>query len=430
LSIPVLSGLRELDRPPRLFLLFIVFNVISLQSMVGPGLVLFSRKIGMAPSYVGFLMSFTPLSLLLVVASTRLVTRFGAKRLLFGAWLMRNLLSCGVFLMPWAIRQWGPNAGAYVLVGATFGFCLMRAVGSVGWYPWLHELVPWSQRGAYFSSEMAVTQFLLVLLAVAQALVLRGDPSIARFLLIYSAGIGAGFVSLLWLSKVPGGEGGNADITEHSASAHRVALLDRPFMVFIVVAGLCYVCQTCFASSIVMYMRDAIHLSSQQVMFYMAAGSMAILLTVRHWARYAESRGSGPAMFMTMIGHSMAALLCLTLSPTSDWAPFGVLPVILMTSTFSAAFGVSVSRAMLHFVKADECIGYTNVWTVGVALATGITPIVAGMAIERMNLWGYQMCFLVSGVAGLACALACRLVRDDDKLPEAQSILSEECIGD
>jgi len=199
--------------------------------MVGPGLVLFSRKIGMAPSYVGFLMSFTPLSLLLVVASTRLVTRFGAKRLLFGAWLMRNLLSCGVFLMPWAIRQWGPNAGAYVLVGATFGFCLMRAVGSVGWYPWLHELVPWSQRGAYFSSEMAVTQFLLVLLAVAQALVLRGDPSIARFLLIYSAGIGAGFVSLLWLSKVPGGEGGNADITEHSASAHRVALLDRPFMV-------------------------------------------------------------------------------------------------------------------------------------------------------------------------------------------------------
>jgi hypothetical protein len=371
---------------------------------------LFGRKIGMDPSWIGFLISFMPLSQLLVVGTARAVTRLGSKRVMFSAWMLRNILTCSVFLMPWAMGHWGPRAGAYVLMTATFGFCIMRAVGSGGWFPWLHEVVPYSQRGTYFSSETAVTQLLSVILTVGQAFVLRGDPSINRFLLIYGAGVCSGFFSLLWMSQVPGGEGTPDHDDTNTGSAHGEALADRPFMKFIITAALCFSCQAWFGASIVMYMRDALHLSSQTIMLYMAAGSLAILCTVNFWARYAEHSGSGPAMFLSLIGHSLTALACLALPPGWAITSYGVAAAIVFTSIFAGAFAVSVNRAMLHYIKEEGRVGYTNIWTVGSAISTGITPILAGLAIGHLGLWGYRLCFALSGVAGLACAIACRIV--------------------
>ncbi|MBI5093298.1 MAG: MFS transporter [Candidatus Hydrogenedentes bacterium] len=415
MNIPIVSGLRELDRAPRRFLLFIVFNVISWQCIVGPSLVLFGRKIGMDPSWVGFLISFMPLSQLLVVVTARAVTRLGSKRVMFTAWMLRNLVSCTIFLMPWAMFHWGQKAGAYVLMFATLGFCLMRAVGSGGWFPWLHEVVPHTQRGIYFSSETAVTQLLSVILMAAQAFVLRGDPSINRFLLIYGAGVCSGFFSLLWMSQVPGGEGTGNDAPPETYSAHGKALADRAYMKFIVVAGLCFAAQTWFGSAIVMYMRDALHISSQNIMLYISAGSLGILCTVGFWGRYAEHSGSGAAMSLTLVGYSLTALACLTLQPGSAFASYGLAPVIVLTSVFAAAFAVGVNRALLHYVKEQGRVGYTNIWSVGAALSTGVTPILAGLAIDHLGLWGYRLCFALSGVAGLVCAVACRFVVHEER---------------
>ena len=165
-SVPIVSNVQELDAGPRRFLFFIVFNVVGWQCVAGSVLALFALKIKMPPSWIGFLISFMPFTMVLAVGAGPLLTRFGSKRVMFGAWLLRNLLACTVFAMPWAVVRWGPRAAWYVLLVATLGFCLMRSVGVGGWFPWLHELVPERQRGAYFSAEASVGQLLNIGLAL------------------------------------------------------------------------------------------------------------------------------------------------------------------------------------------------------------------------------------------------------------------------
>ena len=170
--LPVISTLMELDAGPRTFLCFITFNLVSWQCVVGPTLVLFARKIEMPESKVGLLMSFAPISMVLVLLTGLIVARFGPKRVMLVAWFLRNAVACSVFAMPWAMAEFGIAAAGYVLMAATLGFCLMRAVGAGGWMPWLHEIVPEKQRSSYFSAESAISNLLNVLIYGGYAMTL------------------------------------------------------------------------------------------------------------------------------------------------------------------------------------------------------------------------------------------------------------------
>lgn len=416
--VPILSGLQELDPAPRRFLLFIVFNVVSWQCIIGPPLVLFARKIDMPPSWVGFLISFTPLSMLLVVITGLLVTRFGPKRVMFITWTLRNLVACLVFAMPWAMARWGTAAGGYVLMGATFGFCLMRAVGAGGWFPWLHEVVPETQRGAYFSSEAAIAQMLGVIVAIFQAWVLRGDPGPDRFIAIYAAGIAAGFFSTYWMCRVPGGRGAAEPVTIRSDMAsYRRTIGDRVFVRFVVVASLCFSTTSWLGAASVLYLRDALGISSRVIMIITALGSLCIMLTIRHWARFAERNGSAQAMHLSLAGHAAASAAFLLLWPGAAWSVWLVAPLMVVASVFGAAFWMTTHRAMLGLVHATDRVGYSNLWTVGTSLMLGLTPIAAGFVIDHGGLWGFRICFLAASIGGLCCAWLCLRVAEGTTRP-------------
>lgn len=407
---PIVSGLRELDSAPRRFLLFIAFNVVSWQCIIGPALVLLARKIDMPPSWVGFLISFTPLSTLLVVLTVQLVTRLGPRRVMLTAWFLRNLITCTVFLMPWAILHHGQRAGWYVLLTATFGFCLMRAVGAGGWFPWLHEVVPESQRSTYFGSEAAITQLLNVGVAIGQALMLHGNPGLDRYLYIYAIGIAAGLLSLTWMRRVPGGAGVKTPFSWHDMHLpYRQTLTDRSFLIFVGVTSLCLTVTTCFGASWVLYSRDILGYTSNKIMYVTAAASVGVIVTIRPWSRFAEHNGSGPCMFLTLIAHSVLSLLFMANVPGASWSSWGVGPIIVLMNAFGTAFIVAANRGMLNHFRAESRLGYSNVWTVGTSLAYGIAPIFAGQSIQHVGLWGYRICFMICGFGGLALATLCLL---------------------
>lgn len=414
MQIPIVSNIQELDRAPRKFLLFTVFNVISWQCIVGQVLILLARKVEMPPSRVGFLISFMPLSIVLVAGTIPLVMRLGPKRLMFGTWMLRNIFACSVFLMPWAIDRWGSQTAWHVLMCATLGFCLIRAMGVGGWFPWLHEVIPEHQRAAYFSAETSVAQLVNVAVMFGQALMLRGDPGLGRFLFIYGVGISSGFFSLVWMSRVPGGGAAQETVSMHgSFRSYAAALADRPFVCFVLTAVLSFSSVAWMTASIVMFMRDALMLFSSEIMTFMALGSTGILLTVRFWARFADHSGSGRAMFKTLTGHAVAALACIFLIPGTPWAIYALIPLVLFTLIFQGAFWLAAHRAMLYYVKESNRVGYTNLWMLGSALSLGVTPILAGAAIDAWGIWGFRLCFAISGVAGLCCAVVCRLVVQD-----------------
>ncbi len=414
MQIPILETFRELDRAPRKFLLFSAINVVSWQCIAGSVLVLFGREIGMPPSWVGFLMSFMPLSMTLVALTVPLVNRFGPRRLMLTTWLIRNLVACSVFTMPWATARWGPRAAWYVLLAATLGFCLARATGAGGWFPWLHEVVRPNQRGVYFSAETMAIHLVTVAVTFTLALILRGDPGPNRFLLVYGIGIAAGLFSLVRMARVPGGRAlQDIEPTAAVVASYRAVFRDRAFLVFVPTAALCFSCTSWLGSSLVLYMRDALGFPSRTVMAVMTGLSAGILLTIRYWARFAEHSGSGRAMFLTLTAHSLVALACLTLWPGAPWTRYAIAPLVALSGVFGAACWMAAHRAMLNYVKSPGRVAYTNTWQVGASIVLGITPILAGLFINDWSLWGFRLCFLISGLAGLACAAACLwVVRD------------------
>jgi sugar phosphate permease len=139
------------------------------------------------------------------------------------------------------------------------------------------------------------------------------------------------------------------------------------------------------------------------------------MLSVRYWARFAEHSGSGPGIALALTGHCAAALGCLALIPGAPWTPYALAPLFILTSIFGSAFWMTAHRAMLGYVKASDRVGYTNVWTLANAIALGVTPILVGMVIEQWHLWGFRLCFCISGIAGGCCALAGYWILREDR---------------
>ncbi len=421
-SLPVMRALRELDHPPRHFLLFVAVNVVSWQNIVGPSMVLLARKIDMPEFMVGMLLSFLPFTSVLLLLTVPLVPRLGPKRVMMWAWFLRNVIVCTVFTLPLALGWGGPRVAWAVLALAILGFCVMRALGSGGWLPWLHEIVPEDQRSAYFSSETAITQVINVAIMLVQALLLAGGhASITRFLLIYAIGIAMGFVSLLWMRRIPGGgpvPGMGAIRYRDEFNTCVAAVRDRTYLRFMLVASFAISSMCWFGAANVMYMRDVLRLPDSATMSVNALASLGVLFTVGSWGRFTEHSGSGLAMFKVLTGHAFAALIVLLLPVGAAWSGYGMAGAVTLAAVFNGAFGVAVNRAMLNQVPETNRVGYTAAWAVSTALALGVTPLLAGAIIGAWGLWGFRACFLLAALTGLiAAGLSLRAVRDSRRVP-------------
>ncbi len=422
MRIPVLSGFQELETPHQRFLIFVAFNVVSWQNIVGPAMVLLARKIDMPEAFVGMLLSFLPFTALLLLVTMPLVTRFGPKRVMLWAWFWRNVICCLVFALPLALAFGGKRVAWAVLMTAILGFCVMRALGSGGWLPWLHEIVAEDKRSTYFSTETALTQIINVAIMLAQAVLLSGgDPSIAHFMAIYAIGIFMGFASLVSMGRIPGGESVPRGVSfREEMTAYMVAVRDRNFLAFMLAASFGVSSMVWLGASNVMYMRDVLRLPDSATMAFNAVASLGVLFTVGSWGRFTEHSGSGRAMFKALVGHAFACLLLLIMPVDAGWRGVGAATALTLTSVFCAAFNVAANRAMLNQVPSAHRVGYTAAWTAATSLALGVTPILAGAIIGAFGLWGFRICFILCVTTGLAGALvSLRVVRDHATIPPA-----------
>ena len=409
-QLPVISYFSELDPPSRKFLAFTTINIFGWQCIIGEVLVLFGREIDMPASWVGVLMSLLPFSQALVVFTVPLVERYGPRRILTTVWVARHTVVLSVFSMPWAIAHWGPQAGWYVLVFSTAGFCFARALGIGGWFPWVHEIVPASRRGLYFSSEQSLVQAITVIVALATAQVLKWAGQPRGFYFLYAFGITVGFASIALMRKIPGGRATPdfARKRRRSWVVHRAALHDRDFMRYVGVAFLGVFSWGMFLATYILYMKDALGYSSPRVLLLKGIGSLGAIFALRHWGRYADRWGSGPALSHTAAGHAIVALAWVGLVPGWEGADWLIVPLIALSIIFLPASGAITVRGMMARLAKDSRVGYTNVYICATALGSGSAMVLAGQVIERFDLAGFRGCFLASSVFSLATAYLIR----------------------
>jgi MFS family permease len=401
-----LPGLRELPSAPRRFLYFSTINVISWQCLVGPPLVLFGRALDMPPAWVGVLIGLMPLSMLLVIFTGPLVEWLGPRRLLTWGWLLRNLLAATVIAIPWAMKLGGKPGGWLVLLFATLGFCVFRAISVGGWFPWLHEVLPAHQRGRYLAAETALAQVVTILVVVGCGAILGQRGELGGFFLIYAVGIVTGLASVGLMHRIPGGEVQAEEVPGAPRGfALGPILRDRSYMRFVTRTFFCLAVLAGQSSVAVMYLRDVLAYSDRRIMYLAGAGSLAVALLIGYWVnRATRHNDSNPAMTGMLLTHSFFALAWLALLPGRGWTDGLALAVVIGSTFCNAAFTTMATRDMLGQVREPGRVGYTNIWIIATSLATGLVPILAGLLIDGLGLTGFRLCFLASGLGGLLAA--------------------------
>lgn len=409
----------RLTPAPRAFLFFSIVNLASWQCIVGQVLVLFARSLGMPPGLVGLLLSFIPVSMLLVVLSIPAVEMLGPRKLMITSWLLRNLLISTVFFIPLLTARYGQQAGWLMLLLAVLGFSLVRAFGVGAWYPWLHEIVPTENLADYFNTETILVQVTNILLAVVIAQVLVRFSGLSSFYYIYGAGVLIGLISVGMLFFMPGGRRGPQLAGDgRRYAAFYKAFADRPYRHFIMVISLAFSSLMWVGSSAVMYLRDIMHFADGRIMFITAVGAMGVALTVSFWSKRAESKGSNRVMARMLHLHAAAALCWFFLLPGSRFGFALAMLAMVGSMVFSITLFTVASRAMLGQVKNEGRIGYTSLWIIGVSLANAIPPILAGQLIEHLGILGFRLCFAIAIFLGLSVSFLLKNLPEEGVLPD------------
>ena len=411
----VLKGITDLPSGPKHFLVFTAVNLISWQCVVGQAMVLFGRAIGMPASWIGVLISFLPLSLLLVIISIPAVESYGPRKMLIRTWLARNLLASLVFIIPGAIPLWGHRSAWYILIIATLGFSLARSLGVGAWYPWIHEIVPQKMLGAYFSAETILVQIINVALTFVIAYVLNQGTGLNRFYWVYFIGIFAGLASIGFMRRIPGGVGVRSVRLPTSGRFSRLvrAFKDKSYRWFILNAIISASSISWISASNILYLRDMLFYSDSTIMYIVAAGAFFSAFTVLFWKRYPETVKINGTLALLITGHSLITFLWCALIHGAKWTPHLSVAAVLGNAVFSSIFSVTVSRGMMCLVKTEERVGYTSLWVIGMAFSNGIPPILVGLLIDLFHLDGFRACFLISSGIGLFSALLWGLMPAD-----------------
>ncbi|MBU2646439.1 hypothetical protein KKI24_17155 [bacterium] len=422
----IAQDLRDLPPSARHFLLFSGINLISWQCVVGQVLVLFGRAIGMPPSWVGTLLSFVPLSMMLVIFSIPLVETYGSRKLMTVTWVGRNLMIAPVLSIPLAIKYWGSESSWYILLAATLCFAVVRAIGVGGWFPWLHEIVPQDRMGTYFSIEMLWMQMLNILVTFGIALILRMGDNVNRFYWVYLIGIMTGLFSVLYIKRIPGGSGMAASVTTHAKFSVIVyALKDRKYRFFmaLVIISLSAIMWLNVAS--ILYLRDILEFSDSRIMVFMATTAVGIAFSIRFGFKYAERFRSNVVMAALMGTFSLVAASWLGLLPHADWTRLFVVPIIILGGILSAGLLIFASKGMMSLVREQNRTGYTSMWIIGTSISNGFPPILAGWLIGVHHLQGYRICFLISSFCALTVSLLWSRfhIEDTDLVPDMHLIV-------
>lgn len=193
---PFLPGLR-----------FGFYNTLTWQIATGTTLVLFAEQLGATPFQAGLAYAFIFLLTPVQIFATVLLPKLGYKRLTMAGWGLRGfMLLVPLVLAPLAAwlgeRAWMVSA----LIGASFGFCLLRAFGMAASLPWFYAILPEKARGRYFASDhllSGVASVGTLLTCVALFALLPVYPAIFIQYLIAVAGSWASYRSLALLPDGP-----------------------------------------------------------------------------------------------------------------------------------------------------------------------------------------------------------------------------------
>ncbi|HWP35038.1 MAG TPA: MFS transporter, partial [Thermodesulfobacteriota bacterium] len=344
----------------------------------------FALRLSANEVLIGLLAALPLVATVAQLSGAYLIERVGRRRAvcIAGAAASRLLWLFALALPLLAPAAPGEGALAAWLLLAVAGLsALLGSLGGVAWLSWMADLVPIGVRGRYFGSRNLVCGVTSMLATLAGGWYLDRFAPVGPpwgFATLFALAVAAGWGSVHYLRRIPDPVV-PAEPPGREPFLRLVWLpLREPNFRRLVRFSLLWNGAVNFAAPfITVYMLETLKVSYVQVASLATLSTVAHLVTIRGWGRFADQFGNRPVMLVTGALAVPVPLLWLFVTP----ANFGWLaPAIhVLAGAAWAGHGLAGGNLLLRLAPRVHNAVYLSTFAALSGIGSAVGPVLAGL---------------------------------------------------
>lgn len=414
---------------------FSVFNALSFQMVLAAPMVLYTKSLGASATVLGLVAGMMPLMTIAQIPAAQFIPRVGYKRFVLGGWSTRVVFIFGMALVPLTGGFLNAGSRLALMIALLFAFNLSRGLSSCAWLPWITQLVPAENRGRYLTVDQLCVNGASVGAFVFAGLVLGADSQSWQFSAVFLFSGLAGFVSLLFLRRMPDapvpidGDTGRGPVPWGAIASH------PPFRRLLEVNVVWSIAYGGLNTFIVAYLKSSAGFSEGQAILVMSLAFLGGLASYWVAGSRIDRLGSKPILGFTMVAGAMAAMGWSAVA--GGWipaAPVAAVVLAFVVGLCNALFSVANNRLAMGLVPAMGRNHFFALFAVVWQLTLGLSPILWGMVLDAIGGWrtvalgfDWNRYSLYFGLAAVGFIITFYMTRrlDEPKAGKADALLRE-----
>jgi MFS family permease len=396
----------------------------------GTVLIGFALWLGATPFHIGLLTSLPAFAALAQLLAPYFTERQGQrKRLTMLMAAGQRALWLAVAALPFLVLPTG--AGIVLLIALVTISAMLGAIGAAPWLSWMADLVPKDMRGRYFATRNLIMGTVGLILGPIVGLFLdlwqgwAGAASPFGFVITFAAGATVGLLAVWLLQRIvePSMVQGSGESLVHRLSLpwrnadFRRLILFRGYYIFVVnLAGPFFV----------VYHLQSLGLSFGTVYILNTVGMLAMLVALRWWGRLCDRWGTRKVMLVNTIGKGIFPLFYIAMAVTAPGSPTALTWVLLVAAqvftVFEGGLELAANNLQINIAPREHNTAYLATYAAVFSLCSAISPLIGGALLSQpaaaqvtigpLNLVGYQLLFVASGLLRLSSVFLARRVRE------------------
>jgi MFS family permease len=383
-------------------------GIFGLWTFCGSVFLLFLSALGLPKGQIGTLLALFPFCGVLALGIAPLVTRLGRKRVYLAGYGSRKFVMASLLLLPWILSAYGSTPAMVFLFSVIGVFAVLRVMAETAYYPWQQEFVPNRVRGKFTAWQTWLGLLFACLALMVAGQVIGPGTDLKRFFILIAAGSALGFIGIMLMLKIPGGQPVREPVQfgAHLANLGE-ALRDRNFLAYLGGMGGFTVGTMLLIVFLPLYLKEEIQLSAGTVVRLDAVVMIGGILASLGCGGLADRFGSRPVL--------MPALLLSLLVPLG-WLvlPRQLAHPVAWCIALQLIYGIGLYAANLGAVRLlyngvvplHKNTAYTAIYYAWMGITGGVAPLIAGGLLAACGDWqgqvgpfridGYSILFLLS----------------------------------
>ncbi len=369
--------------PYRHGIYFAFFNALNWQVAIGMPTVLFMQQLGANAFQVGLVFSWTFLLTPAQVLSTALLSRFGYKRLVMAGWGSRS--AC--LLVPVAIAVLAPEKPVswmiHAMLGATFVYCLIRALGTSVLTTWFYQLVPAEIRGRYWATDQLTAGVAIGGSLICYAILFVVLPPYPAFIILYLVSIGGAVASYYQLKRLPDAEKPKPiGLDRVAQEAPRLMLRPSLFRTYLWISLALYASITPISPFGAYYLKTTAKMGTASVLILTMLTYLGLIVANLVMRAHMDRIGTKLFFKLCFLAHVAIAVGWIVFLE-GDGGQRWMLPVLYLLAGFGSGCWNSANLAYLvKIVPEHERALPVSIHGAIITFASGCTPVIWGLFLK------------------------------------------------